>query len=197
LPMVIKPSQEGSTFGITLARSAEQVATGLAVAREIGGEILVERLIEGAEYTVAILGRQALPVIQIVPQQQFYDFDAKYVSDATLYQIPSGLSADAEAQMQAHALAAFDAIGATGWARIDVMVDRQTGQQYLLEANTAPGMTSHSLVPKAALAVGIDFAELCMRVLATSLSPEAARSAVGQMNPEAARSTNTNTTVQT
>ncbi len=170
LPMVIKPSQEGSTFGITLARDAAQVATGLAVAREIGGEILVERLIEGAEYTVAILGKQALPVIQIVPQQQFYDFDAKYLSDATLYQIPSGLSAQAEAQMQASALAAFEAIGASGWARIDVMVDRQTGQQYLLEANTAPGMTSHSLVPKAALAVGIDFPELCMRVLATSLN---------------------------
>jgi D-alanine-D-alanine ligase len=171
LPMVIKPSQEGSTFGITLARNAEQVTEGLAAARAIGGEILVERLIEGEEYTVAILGSgeaaRALPVIHIVPKQKFYDFDAKYLSDATEYLIPSGLSEAAEAAMQALALAAFHAIGARGWARIDVMVDA-TGNQFLLEANTAPGMTSHSLVPKAAASVGIDFPTLCWQVLASS-----------------------------
>jgi D-alanine-D-alanine ligase len=167
LPMVIKPSQEGSTFGITLARSAEQVHAGLALARQIGGEILIERLIEGEEYTVAVLGRNVLPVIHIVPKQKFYDFDAKYLSDATEYLIPSGLSSEAEAQMQQSVLRAFDALGCTGWARLDVMVDA-SGNQFLLEANTAPGMTSHSLVPKAAAAVGIDFEALCLQVLATS-----------------------------
>jgi D-alanine-D-alanine ligase len=172
LPMVIKPSQEGSTFGITLARNAEQVAQGLEAARAIGGAILVERLIDGEEYTVAILGSgaqaRALPVIHIVPKQKFYDFDAKYLSDATEYLIPSGLSAQAETQMQQLALSAFHAIGASGWARIDVMVDR-AGTQYLLEANTAPGMTSHSLVPKAAASIGIDFPTLCWQVLESSM----------------------------
>lgn len=171
LPMVIKPSQEGSTFGITLARTAAELNQGLATARAIGGEILCERLIEGDEYTVAVLGSgtqaQALPVIHIVPKQKFYDFDAKYLSDATEYLIPSGLSAKAEAAMQELALAAYQAIGAHGWARIDVMKDAM-GQQFLLEANTAPGMTSHSLVPKAAAAMGIDFASLCWQILESS-----------------------------
>jgi D-alanine-D-alanine ligase len=184
LPMVIKPSQEGSTFGITLARTPEEVETGLRVAREIGGEILVERLIDGEEYTVAIVdqadarGVVALPVIHIVPKQVFYDFDAKYLSDATEYLIPSGLTSQAEAAMQALALKAFHAIGASGWARIDVMTDRHTGVQYLLEANTAPGMTSHSLVPKAAASVGINFAELCLLVLTSSFKKNAAEGGV-------------------
>jgi D-alanine-D-alanine ligase len=173
LPMVIKPSQEGSTFGITIAHTEQQLAAGLQVARDIGGEILVERFIQGKEYTVAILGTgsdaQALPVIHIVPKQKFYDFDAKYLSDATEYLIPSGLSDRAEKSMQALALAAFHAIGASGWGRIDVMTD-QNGTQYLLEANTAPGMTSHSLVPKAAAAVGIDFESLCWQVLESSMA---------------------------
>ena len=178
LPMVIKPSQEGSTFGITLARTFAQLEEGLKVARDIGGEILVERLIEGDEYTIAVLdsydglGAQALPVIHIVPKQTFYDFDAKYISDATEYLIPSGLSLAAETSMQSLALRAYNAIGARGWARIDVMTDARTGAQYLLEANTAPGMTSHSLVPKAALSVGISFAELCRRILLSSLAQD-------------------------
>ncbi len=177
LPMVIKPSQEGSTFGITLAHSFAQLEQGLQIAREIGGEILVERLIEGDEYTIAILdsrdgnGAQALPVIHIVPKQTFYDFDAKYLSDATEYLIPSGLSLAAEAAMRSLALRAFNALGASGWARIDVMTDARTGAQYLLEANTAPGMTSHSLVPKAAHSIGISFAELCRRILLSSVAP--------------------------
>jgi len=178
LPMVIKPSQEGSTFGITLARTFEQLESGLKIARDIGGEILAERLIEGDEYTIAVLdsfdgnGAQALPVIHIVPKQLFYDFDAKYISDSTEYRIPSGLNTDAETAMKALALRAFDALGAKGWARIDVMIDSQTGAQYLLEANTAPGMTGHSLVPKAAQSVGIGFPELCQRILLSSLASE-------------------------
>ena len=178
LPMVIKPSQEGSTFGITLARTFEQLEAGLKIARDIGGEILAERLIEGDEYTVAVLdsfddnGAQALPVIHIVPKQVFYDFDAKYISDSTEYRIPSGLNAGAEAAMKTLALRAFNALGAKGWARIDVMIDSQTGAQYLLEANTAPGMTSHSLVPKAAQSIGISFPELCRQILLSSIASE-------------------------
>ncbi len=185
LPMVIKPSQEGSTFGITLARTFEQLEAGLKIARDIGGEILAERLIDGDEYTIAILdrhdgkGAQALPVIHIVPKQTFYDFDAKYISDATQYLVPSGLSLDAEAAMKALALSAFNALGATGWARIDVMIDSKSGTQYLLEANTAPGMTSHSLVPKAAQSVGIDFPELCRLILLSSLASERAQNSAG------------------
>ena len=185
LPMVIKPSQEGSTFGITLARTFEQLEAGLQVARAIGGEILAERLIEGDEYTVAVLdsfdgnGAQALPVIHIVPKQVFYDFDAKYTSDSTEYRIPSGLNTDAEAAMKTLALRAFNALGAKGWARIDVMIDSQTGAQYLLEANTAPGMTSHSLVPKAAQSLGIDFPELCRRILLSSVFSERAQHSLG------------------
>ena len=176
LPMVIKPSQEGSTFGITLARTFEQLEAGLKIARDIGGEILAERLIEGEEYTVAVLdskdgnGARALPVIHIVPKQTFYDFDAKYISDSTEYLIPSGLSAEAETAMQTLALQAFHAIGARGWARIDVMIDSRSGKQYLLEANTAPGMTSHSLVPKAAASVAISFPELCRQILLSSFA---------------------------
>lgn len=185
LPMVIKPSQEGSTFGITLARTFEQLEAGLKIARDIGGEILAERLIDGDEYTIAILdrhdgkGAQALPVIHIVPKQTFYDFDAKYISDATQYLVPSGLSLDAEAAMKALALSAFNALGATGWARIDVMIDSKSGTQYLLEANTAPGMTSHSLVPKAAQSVGIDFSELCRLILLSSLASERTQNSAG------------------
>lgn len=185
LPMVIKPSQEGSTFGITLARTLEQLEAGLKIARAIGGEILAERLIEGDEYTVAVLdsfdgnGAQALPVIHIVPKQVFYDFDAKYIADSTEYRIPSGLNTSAEAAMKTLALRAFNALGAKGWARIDVMIDSQTGTQYLLEANTAPGMTSHSLVPKAAQSVGIDFPELCRRILLSSIISERAQLSLG------------------
>jgi D-alanine-D-alanine ligase len=172
LPMVIKPAQEGSTFGVTLARDAAAVAEGLKQARAIGGEILAERLIDGGEYTVAILGTgaqaRALPVIRIVPKQVFYDFDAKYISDATEYLIPSGLSEQAEIAMQALSLKAFQALGCTGWSRLDVMIDSATQQQYLLEVNTAPGMTSHSLVPKAAAAVGISFEQLCWNILESS-----------------------------
>ncbi len=189
LPMVIKPSQEGSTFGITLARTAEELESGLKIAREIGGEILAERLIEGDEYTIAVLdsydgnGAQALPVIHIVPKQTFYDFDAKYISNATEYLIPSGLSSDAEAAMKTLALRAFNALGGRGWARIDVMIDARTGTQYLLEANTAPGMTSHSLVPKAAQSIGVSFPELCRRILLSSLASEPTNTTMAQARP--------------
>jgi len=172
LPMVIKSNCEGSTFGITMARSLAEVAQGLVTSRAIGGEIFAERLIEGDECTCAVLAIDgklvALPIIRIVPKDAFYDFDAKYLSDDTQYLVPSGLSAQLEAQMQACAIAAFEGIAASGWARIDFMVD-QNAKAWLLEANTAPGMTSHSLVPKAALHIGIDFETLCLHVLDSSI----------------------------
>jgi D-alanine-D-alanine ligase len=128
--------------------------------------LLLEEMIEGDELTVAVLAGEALPSIRIVPKGAFYDYHAKYVAEDTQYLCP-GLDGSAEVELRALALAAFDAVGCTGWGRVDVMRDR-SGRNYLLEVNTAPGMTSHSLVPKAAATLGIDFATLCWRVLETS-----------------------------
>jgi D-alanine-D-alanine ligase len=128
--------------------------------------MLVEQLIEGDEFTVAVLEHEALPSIKIVPKGEYYDYNAKYIAEDTQYICP-GLAGDAEAELRALALAAFDALGCSGWGRVDVMRDR-AGKFFLLEVNTAPGMTSHSLVPKAARAVGIEFEELCWRILETS-----------------------------
>ncbi len=169
LPVVVKPSLEGSSVGITRVFDAADLPQAVALARRYPGELLVERLIEGEEYTVSILGEQALPSIRIVPAGAYYDYHAKYVADDTRYICP-GLSGAAEAQMCDLALAAFDAAGCRGWARVDLMRDH-AGNNYLLEINTTPGMTSHSLVPKAAQARGIDFAELVWRILETSLVP--------------------------
>jgi D-alanine-D-alanine ligase len=130
------------------------------------GDLLVEEMIVGDELTVGVLGGEALPSIRIVPKGAFYDYHAKYVAEDTQYICP-GLDGAAEAELRALALAAFDAAGCSGWGRVDVMRDRE-GRNYLLEVNTAPGMTSHSLVPKAAGTLGIGFEDLCWRVLETS-----------------------------
>ena len=167
LPVVVKPSHEGSSVGISRVRSPADLSAALALAARYDGEMVIEQLIEGGEYTVGILGREALPTIHIVPPGEYYDYHAKYVSDDTQYLCP-GLRGEAEAAMRALALRAFDAAGASGWGRVDVMRDRN-GDNWLLEVNTTPGMTSHSLVPKAARAVGIDFPGLCWRILETSL----------------------------
>lgn len=167
LPVVVKPSHEGSSVGISRVRSPADLSAALALAARYDGEMVIEQLIEGGEYTVGILGREALPTIHIVPPGEYYDYHAKYVSDDTQYLCP-GLQGEAEAAMRALALRAFDAAGASGWGRVDVMRDRN-GDNWLLEVNTTPGMTSHSLVPKAARAVGIDFPGLCWRILETSL----------------------------
>ena len=167
LPVVVKPSHEGSSVGISRVRSPADLSAALALAARYDGEMVIEQLIEGGEYTVGILGREALPTIHIVPPGEYYDYHAKYVSDDTQYLCP-GLQGEAEAAMRALALRAFDAAGASGWGRVDVMRDRN-GDNWLLEVNTTPGMTSHSLVPKAARAVGIDFPSLCWRILETSL----------------------------
>ena len=165
-PLIVKPASEGSSVGITRVMREADLGAAAQLAARYPGDLLVEELIEGDELTVAILGREALPSIRIVPTGAFYDYHAKYVAEDTQYLCP-GLEGDAENEIRALALAAFDAAGCSGWGRVDVMRDR-AGRNFLLEVNTAPGMTSHSLVPKAAATVGIDFGTLCWRVLETS-----------------------------
>jgi D-alanine-D-alanine ligase len=168
LPIIVKPSLEGSSVGVSRVFEAAQLDAALALAARYGGELLMEQLIEGGEYTVAILAGVALPSIRIVPAGEYYDYHAKYVAEDTQYVCP-GLDPTADAAMRALALAAFHASGAGGWGRVDVMRDRDGGN-WLLEVNTTPGMTSHSLVPKAARAVGIEFEELVWRILETSFA---------------------------
>jgi D-alanine-D-alanine ligase len=166
LPVVVKPAHEGSSVGVSRVRSPAELSAAIERAAHHDAEILVERLIEGDELTVAILDGEVLPSIRIVPAGEYYDWHAKYVAEDTQYLCP-GLDGTAEAELRAIALAAFQAVGCSGWGRVDVMRDR-AGDLWLLEVNTTPGMTSHSLVPKAAAAVGIDFESLCWRILETS-----------------------------
>ena len=170
LPVIVKPACEGSSVGVTRVHREADLVAAAELAARYPGDLLVEEMIEGDELTVAILGREALPSIRIVPKGEFYDYHAKYVAEDTAYICP-GLDGAAETELRALALAAFDAVGCTGWGRVDVMRDR-LGRNFLLEVNTAPGMTSHSLVPKAAGVVGIGFEELCWRVLETSFDTE-------------------------
>jgi D-alanine-D-alanine ligase len=170
LPVVVKPAHEGSSVGISRVRSSADLPAAVELAARYDGELLIEELIEGEEYTVGILRGEALPSIRIVPAGEFYDYHAKYVAEDTQYLCP-GLDAAGEERIRALALAAFRAAGCSGWGRVDLMRDRR-GECFLLEVNTTPGMTSHSLVPKAAAAVGIDFDELCWRILETSFERE-------------------------
>jgi D-alanine-D-alanine ligase len=147
--------------------SEKDLPSAVALAARYEGDLLMEQMIVGEEYTVGILGDQALPTIRIVPAGEYYDYHAKYVAEDTQYLCP-GLTGDAETQMQALALAAFRTAGCSGWGRVDVMRDRG-GNNFLLEVNTAPGMTSHSLVPKAARVIGIEFDDLVWHVLETSI----------------------------
>ena len=146
---------------------AEDLASAVELAARYEGPLLVEQLIQGEEYTVAVLGTEALPSIRIVPAGEYYDYHAKYVADDTQYLCP-GASGATEQELGSLALAAFFAVACSGWGRVDFMRDR-AGRPWLLEVNTAPGMTSHSLVPKAARNRGIEFDELVWRVLETSL----------------------------
>ena len=171
LPLIVKPACEGSSVGVSRVLREDDLDAAAALAARYGGDLLVEEMIVGDELTVAVLDRQALPSIRIVPKGEFYDYHAKYVAEDTQYLCP-GLDGAAERELGALALAAFDALGCSGWGRVDVMRDRE-GRNFLLEVNTAPGMTSHSLVPKAAQQIGIDFRSLCWRVLETSLESDA------------------------
>ena len=169
-PLIVKPACEGSSVGVTRVFEEKDLDAAVQLAARYPGDLLMETLIEGDELTVAVLGREVLPSIHIVPQGAFYDYNAKYVAEDTRYICP-GLDGEAEAQLRALALVAFDALGCSGWGRVDVMRDRH-GRNWLLEVNTAPGMTSHSLVPKAAAAAGIGYEELCWRVLETSFDKD-------------------------
>ena len=166
LPLAVKPVREGSSIGTTRVDRLEQLAPAWREAARFDDQVMAEPWIQGAEYTVAILAGEALPVIRLETPRGFYDYNAKYEADDTRYHCPCGLAADAEKTLQALALRAFDATGAYGWGRVDVMLDTQ-GNPWLLENNTAPGMTDHSLVPMAAKAAGMDFDELVWRILST------------------------------
>lgn len=176
LPVIVKPACEGSSVGVSRVFNDADLDAAVDLAARYPGELLVEQLIEGQELTVGILGDQALPSIRIVPPGEYYDYHAKYVSDDTQYLCP-GLEGEAEAEIRALAYAAFQAVGCSGWSRVDVMRDK-AGRFYLLEVNTAPGMTSHSLVPKAAREIGIDFETLCWRILETSFKSDAGNGVV-------------------
>jgi D-alanine-D-alanine ligase len=168
LPVIVKPSCEGSSVGVSRVFNDADLDAAVELAARYPGELLMEQLIEGQELTVGILGEQALPSIRIVPAGEYYDYHAKYVAEDTQYLCP-GLEGEDEIEIRRLSLAAFHAIGCSGWSRVDVMRDK-AGKFFLLEVNTAPGMTSHSLVPKAAAQVGIDFESLCWRILETSIA---------------------------
>ena len=168
LPMILKPAHEGSSVGMSRVDKAEDFLPALAVARQYDDEIIAERFIIGGEYTVALLNNQALPVIQIKNNATFYDYHAKYEANDTQYLCPCGLSATVEQQLQGIAQQAFTAVGASGWGRADFMLDADN-KPWLLEINTTPGMTDHSLVPMAAKAQGLDFDALVLAILDNTL----------------------------
>ncbi len=168
-PMILKPSEQGSSVGMTKVFDESDLSDAVALALRFGSVALAERCIVGDEYTVGVLQGEALPSIRIETPRVFYDYRAKYESDRTEYHCPGTSSDDVEAQYAELALAAFREVGCTGWGRVDFMTG-DDGQPQVLEVNTVPGMTSHSLVPMAAKQAGIDFAELCWRILETSVS---------------------------
>ena len=167
-PLMIKPVHEGSSIGMARVESVEGLERAWRAAAEFDSLVLAERWIQGMELTCAILGREALPMIRLETPHAFYDYEAKYSADSTRYHCPSGLDAEVEARLRELALHAFDVVGASGWGRVDMMLD-SAGQPFLLEINTVPGMTDHSLVPMAARTAGIDFDDLVWRILETSL----------------------------
>jgi D-alanine-D-alanine ligase len=179
LPLIVKPATQGSSVGMTRVEQAADLPAAYAAAARLESLVFAESWINGKEFTVAILQQQALPSIRIETPRTFYDYEAKYLRDDTRYFCPSGLSQPAEAHLASLALAAFEAAGASGWGRADFMVDG-AGRPLLLEINTVPGMTSHSLVPMAARAAGMDFAELAWRVLETSFARRPASGAGGE-----------------
>ncbi len=169
LPLIVKPATQGSSVGMTKVERAQDFAPAYRVAAAVDHSVLAEAWISGAEYTVSILNDRALPSIRIQPATTFYDYEAKYLRNDTQYFCPSGLSKPAEEHLAALGLAAFAAVGAEGWGRADFMMD-DSGRPQLLEVNTVPGMTDHSLVPMAAKAAGLSFEELVWRILESSFT---------------------------
>lgn len=166
-PMIVKPAQEGSSIGMSKANNVEELAAALATAAQFQCDVYAEAWVTGAEYTVAVLNGEALPVIRLETPHSFYDYAAKYQANTTQYHCPCGLSAEQELALQALVVQACNVIGIAGWARVDVFIDNQ-GVAQLIEVNTVPGMTDHSLVPMAAKQQGINFDELVWRILETS-----------------------------
>ncbi|MEP7370634.1 MAG: D-alanine--D-alanine ligase [Nitrosospira sp.] len=164
LPLIVKPSREGSTIGLSKVMAAMDLPAAYESAARHDTMVLAEQFIEGMELTAAILGETALPLVRIQTAGGLYDYQAKYISDDTRYFCPSGLSAAEEQAIQAQALQAHQTLGCEGWGRVDVILDK-SGKPYFLETNTSPGMTDHSLVPMAAKAVGISFDDLVLRIL--------------------------------
>jgi D-alanine-D-alanine ligase len=170
LPLIVKPACEGSSIGMSKVQRAEDLPHAFATAARFGGEVFAEQWVEGAEYTAAVLHGQVLPLIRIEAKAIFYDYQAKYFSDETRYLCPCGLAPETEKRFAAVSATAFEAVGASGWGRVDFMVGPD-GQAKVLEINTVPGMTSHSLVPMAAAAAGIGFDDLVWQILETSFPP--------------------------
>jgi len=168
LPLIVKPVREGSSFGISKVTEAGQLAAARELALGYDSEVLAESWIEGREFTAAILDGEALPLIELVTPHEFYDYAAKYTADTTRYLCPVDLGQARERELQALATRAFAVLGASGWGRVDFMLDSRD-RPWLVELNTVPGLTDHSLVPMAAQAAGIDFSELARRILATSI----------------------------
>jgi D-alanine-D-alanine ligase len=164
LPLMVKPVNEGSSIGMTKVRAAGDLEEAYALAVNYDRAVIAEKLIDGSELTAGILGDDALPLIRLETPRDFYDYQAKYTADDTRYLIPCGLPAPKEREIQQLCLRAFRALGCSGWGRVDLMLDRD-GNPWLLEVNTAPGMTDHSLVPMAARAAGLSYEDLCMRIL--------------------------------
>ena len=178
LPLFVKPANEGSSIGISKVKVSGDLKAAYELASKSDPLVIAEQFVGGGEYTVGILGDQVLPIVRIVPANEFYDFEAKYLRDDTQYLCPCGLPAEQEAKIQAEALQAFKAIGGTGWGRVDFLMD-EAGKHYFLEANTSPGMTDHSLVPMAAKAAGIPFADLVKRILTLAIKQHGAKKRVG------------------
>lgn len=176
LPVMVKPSDEGSSIGMTKVERPDQMKAAWELASGFNCDVFAEEWIAGPEFTAAMLHDQPLPLIRIQTDSTFYDYQAKYFSDDTRYQCPCGLPAAQERELQDVARAAFEAVGARGWGRVDIMLSPQAGP-LILEINTVPGMTSHSLVPMAAAAAGTGFDDLVWKILETSLGTPAASSA--------------------
>ena len=167
LPLFVKPACEGSSIGVSKVRQPGELQTAWREAAKHDSLVIAEQAILGGEYTVAILGEQVLPIIKIVPATDFYDYEAKYLRDDTQYLCPCGLPEAREMELRAQALEAFRALGCSGWGRVDFLMD-DAGRAYLLEVNTSPGMTDHSLVPMAARVAGISYEQLVLLVLEES-----------------------------
>lgn len=168
LPIFVKPAREGSSIGMSKVKQPDELKAAYEKAAEFDSLVLAEKFVDGGEFTCAILGGQPLPMIHLVPKNEFYDYEAKYLRDDTEYRCPCDLPAEQEKAIQALCLRAFNVVGCQGWGRVDVMLDSKANP-YLLEINTSPGMTDHSLVPMSARVAGIDFDSLCLRILEMTL----------------------------